>query len=690
MKLLSIKLCNFRQFYGQTPEVKFASGNQNITIIHGNNGSGKTTLLNAFTWVLYERFTAAFAAPQQLVNKRALSEAQEGKAVKCFVELQFEHDYQRYRVERLYRAYNRGTTVECGQTECSMWISGDDGRWRLTDYPIDEVIGRILPRSLHQYFFFDGERIESWGREEKKGEIAEATKELLGIEVFDRALRHLKESQKSLEGELERIGDPQTKQFLREKEDWEKQRQTISDRQAEITQELNSHAHIKEELNNELRNLSGAEELQKRRADLEKQQQELRERLKQFKSELKHTISSQAYTVFLPSAIEQFRALMEQLRHRGELPRGIKQQFVQDLLAQHQCICGTHLAEGSHAYTLVAQWMNKAGVGDVEENALKLLGEVSDLENKAELFWKTLNSLRDEMNQKRQDLSAIETQLDTVKSKLRSYPDLDIQSLQKRLDQTESRMSELERETGANEQKIKLLDADIAQKEKQIAKHQSNEKKQQLAQKRIQVAVEAINCIAEMKYRLDTEFRLELEGRVQDVFQQISFTPYSPQLSEKYELSLIDKTTLFEHPVAASTGENQILSLSFIGAIMDRVRQWSQEHMHLGPDSSTFPMVMDSPFGSLDEVYRRQVAKALPQLASQLVVLVTKTQWRGEVEEEMGDRIQQEYVLVYHSPKPDCEADALSRLGQHYPLVKPSDNEFEYTEIVALGAGNDG
>ena len=106
--------------------------------------------------------------------------------------------------------------------------------------------------------------------------------------------------------------------------------------------------------------------------------------------------------------------------------------------------------------------------------------------------------------------------------------------------------------------------------------------------------------------------------------------------------------------------------------------------MHLGPDSSTFPMVMDSPFGSLDEVYRRQVAKALPQLASQLVVLASKTQWRGEVEEEMGDRIHQEYVLVYHSSKPDCEADSLSRFGQHYPLVKQSDNEFDYTEIIAI------
>ncbi|MDJ1172414.1 AAA family ATPase [Roseofilum sp. BLCC_M154] len=684
MKLLSIRLCNFRQFYGQTPDIKLASGEQNITVIHGNNGAGKTTILNAFTWALYERFTAAFAAPDQLVNKRALSEVEPGKPVKCSVELQFEHDHQRYRVERLCRAYNREKTVEYGPTECSLWVSGDDGRWQLTKHPLDEVVGRILPKSLHQYFFFDGERIESWGREEKKTEISEATKELLGVEVFERSLRHLKEAQKSLEAELESIGDPQTKQFLREKNELEQRRKTFSDRQAEINQELSYHGHIKEELNNELRALSGAEELQKRRANLEQQQQELRQRLKELKSELKREISSQAYTVFLPSAIEKFKALMEQLRHRGELPRGIKQQFVQDLLAQEKCICGTHLAEGSQAYTLVAQWMNKAGVGDVEESALKLLGEVSELENRADLFWKNLNSLRDEMNQKREALSAIETQLDTIRSELRNYPDLDIQNLQKRLDQTESRMSELERETGANEHNIKLLDGQISEKEKQISKHESKEKKQQLIQKRIRVASEAISCITEMKNRLDTEFRLELERRLQEIFKEISFTPYSPQLSEKYELSLLDKTTLFEQPVAASTGENQILSLSFIGAIMDRVRQWSQDQMHLGPDSSTFPMVMDSPFGSLDEVYRRQVANILPKLASQLVVLVSKTQWRGEVEAEMGDRIQQEYVLVYHSPKSGCEADSLSRFGQQYPLVKASDNEFEYTEIIPI------
>jgi DNA sulfur modification protein DndD len=58
MKLISIQLYNYRPFYGLTPEIVFASRDgQNTTVIHGNNGAGKTAILNAFTWVLYERFT---------------------------------------------------------------------------------------------------------------------------------------------------------------------------------------------------------------------------------------------------------------------------------------------------------------------------------------------------------------------------------------------------------------------------------------------------------------------------------------------------------------------------------------------------------------------------------------------------------------------------------------------------------
>ena len=174
---------------------------------------------------------------------------------------------------------------------------------------------------------------------------------------------------------------------------------------------------------------------------------------------------------------------------------------------------------------------------------------------------------------------------------------------------------------------------------------------------------------------------------MQDIFSQISFTPYIPKLSDKYELTLVENTSGKESLVAASTGENQILSLSFIGGIIEGVREWSQKNTLMGPDSSTFPIVMDSPFGSLDEIYRKQIANKLPKLANQLVVLVTKTQWRGEVAQEMESSIGREYVLVYNSPKADCEEDAIELGGTRYPLVRRSPNEFEYTEIVEVDYG---
>ena len=211
-----------------------------------------------------------------------------------------------------------------------------------------------------------------------------------------------------------------------------------------------------------------------------------------------------------------------------------------------------------------------------------------------------------------------------------------------------------------------------------------NEQKQALAQRRITATQEATERLIEVKKRLEQQFRLLLEQKVQQIFAQISFTPYIPKLSEKYELTLIENTTWQNATVAASTGENQILSLSFIGAIIDRVREWSENKLLMVSDNSTFPIVMDSPFGTLDEMYRRQIAKTIPNLANQLVVLVTKTQWRGEVAEEMANYIGREYILTYNSPKLDCEEDSIQINSDRYSLVKQSPNEFEYTEIIEV------
>ena len=690
MRLLSIQLHNFRQFYGTTPElVLAASENHKITVIHGNNGAGKTGLLNAFTWVLYEKTTAAFSSPDQLVNKRALVEVGMGSPVECWVELACEHGATQYRIRRACRAYRSNTDITQGKSDLSLHYAGEDGRWLISEKHLDDVIGRILPVSLHQYFFFDGERIEQIVRSNKKAEIAEATKALLGVEVLTRSIRHLGEACKTLEKELERYGDPETQKLVQTKQKLEAELEQITQRQSEMESEVEHHKVLRQEVAQTLREFEAVREVQKRRDDLETQRQGLRDALDQSRVRLKSAISTQGYTVLLTDAIAQFRTLEKDLRQRGELPADIKQQFVLDLLERRRCICGMALEDGSPHYHQVQSYLARAGLADVEETVIRMGAQMEAIDRQVPVFWQTVDEEQRKMGDMRQSLSRIETDLDTIRDQLRSSPSEDIRNLEKRHEEIDAKIQSLNREQGEANQREKDREKQVEDLRRQIEKHQATEVRQAQTQRRIAATGDAIARLKQTQTNVDLVFRSDLERRVKEIFQRIVVVPYIPRLTEKYELHLVETTTGQERLVAASTGENQVLSLSFIGAIIDRVRDWSrkdrQSQWLMPPDGGNYPMVMDSPFGSLDEIYRRQVARSLPTLANQLVVLVSKTQWRGEVAEEMANYIGRQYVLVYNTPKPDVESDAITLGGESYPLTRLSPNEFEYTEIIAVG-----
>ncbi len=685
MKLISLRLCNFRQFYGKTPEIKLAAGEKNATIIHGNNGAGKTTILNAFTWILYERFTPAFAAPSLLINKRSILEANPNTNVECWGELQFEHDSKRYQLKRkCYANKSQQGDVEQSKTQLFMLIAGDDGCWYHPLQLPEEIIEGILPVSLHQYFFFDGEQIDLIFRYGKNNNLAEDTKELLGIKVLDRSIEHLKKAGKNLHEELETIGDFDTKKLLREKIDTETEKEKLIQRQQVIVRELKQQEEIKKQLNEQIISLSGADELKKVKERLEQQEKITRQNLIQAKTSLKKAISQEGYLLFLDDRLDKFNTLLSNLRAKEEFNLGIKPQLIDRLLKQKRCLCGTELPENSIAYDRVLAWKKQAETIDIETAIIRIENQVNAMPKRAEKLIESIDKTQQNIQQWRSELAQIENQLDEIKTKFRIYPNSNIQELQKQLDRQEDLIKDLILEQGGNRQQIELLQKQIETIAKQVSKDTIKEDKQRLNQKRIDRTQIAIKTLIEVRNRIQTQFRLSLESKVREIFNSISFTPYQPQLSNNYELTLVENISGNDVPVAASTGENQILSLSFIGAILDRVREWSQKNTLMGIDSSTLPIVMDSPFGSLDEVYRRQVARSIPQLANQLVILATKTQWRGEVATEMEKYIGREYVLVYHSPKPDCDRDIIAIGDRTYPLVKFSDDRYEYTEIIEV------
>jgi DNA sulfur modification protein DndD len=96
-------------------------------------------------------------------------------------------------------------------------------------------------------------------------------------------------------------------------------------------------------------------------------------------------------------------------------------------------------------------------------------------------------------------------------------------------------------------------------------------------------------------------------------------------------------------------------------------------------------MVMDSPFGQLSTLFRAGVAKWIPTLAPQVVILVSHTQYNGPVEEQLKEsrRVGKRYYLAYHGPELRKEAERELRIGRHSIEVY-FENREEYTEIREL------
>lgn len=691
MKLISITLNNYRQFYGKQ-EILFASSdkNLNITVLHGFNGSGKTAFLNAFIWCLYGETTPDLEEPEKLENERALSEAEIGKDIKASVSLSFNNKEFKYIVERSKIAHKTGSSEFTRLSpELKMWRVDSSGEAENASKFPQELIHQILPANLYPFFFFNGERLESLAKADSYEKVEQGIKTLLDVEIFERAVQHLRNNVSSeLSKELKQYGTVELADALN------KENELKESIEADIVERDDRKRNIAaletdiEQIEMEQGKLEKIKDLVKERALKKESLVTCEKRIKEISTDLSRFLSEDGYLSFAPKIFEKAALLVSKAREKGELPAKLKPQFVDDLISAKICICKRDLKPGSAEVDALEEWKKHTGLAALEESINQTNNALAPLNHRRENYFTEIDKLQARKSELLTERRSLNEALGHLNGQIGDpqYGEQAEDLAAKREDYINKKIT-LQITNKNLEESMKKKEEDLSKVQKGIAKLKVMDTKALLIQRQKNSVNEVSDALEQIYNILKEDVREDLDKQISEVWKGASVKNYTAKITDNYKLVLTKNVGGIEQPVyGASTGEKLVLALSFVGSLVRKAGtnlEKAQKEQDGGFNivvGGEYPLVMDSPFGALEDDYRSTVANWIPKLAHQVVVMVSKTQWREEVEKAMRGRIGKEYVLELHTTKEKVDRD-ITISGKNYQYVVSTNDPCEQTII---------
>lgn len=673
MKLQSLKLQNFRQFYG-TQEIEFAEAGsaRPVTVFHGFNGSGKTTLLNAFVWCLYGETTNDLES-KQVANERAVEETQANEEGAVSLELRFEHRGRSYLATRS-EIFSRDSAGEVTHRKSELVLGEIDASGQFNSLEAGSLrVKQILPPELSPFLFFNGERVERLARQDAYDQVESGIKTILGIEAVERGIDHLEKGPlKHLRKELSQneggeLSDLDTQLAANEEKlaDREKKRRDLEKSLAELDVEIN----LNSEEQSRIAKLTG----------LVEERREKEERLKEINSDLEREgvalgeeISKRGHLVFQGSAIAIAREKIEQAQTSGELPARLKPQFVDELIELGECICGRPIgAEDEEPHQHLVRWRQNTGLAAHEERISFMSGWLADFDSHTDDFLAMIDGHRAQQDRLLASQRTIKDQLGELEDQIggRSADDDSRRLLEIRDNLTKEKLSST-LELHKLGEAISELEDLIGEQKKLLKKWEVTNQKSAKLQQQI-VSVENVQSTLRKVLELRTEdARQSLTKRVGGIWDEAALKDYRASVSRDFRLTL-EKSVGGRDQIVndASTGEKQVLGLSFVSALVEKASKGSSKE--LGDEGVHYPLVMDSPYGSLEPHYQTQIAKWCCTLADQVVLFVSKSQWTSPVEQEYERFIGRQYILELQTGAAKSKMD-IEIGGASHPYVVES------------------
>lgn len=647
MKILTLKIENFRQFHG-SHEIDFTNtDSKNVIVIHGENGAGKTSILNAFKWVLYGEVDFD-TKDTNIINDIALHEPGENRFSTVSITLVFEHEGNKYNVLRKQSFINEsGLPKAASKSELTVIRTGDDNISRPEDNP-EVSINYILPLNLQPYFFFNGERIEKLSYSSRAQDIKDTIKNIMGLTIVERAIDHLgKGVRRELNKDTSELGTEEQIDIARsidEKEQEIEAKKDAIDSHKKSVREVSAQI---QDLDFKLKGIEKASTLSDERATIEIL---IAKNLDNINSQYKRQRELISARGFIPLAMPAFTSALEMLsaaKREGKLPAKVRAQLVDDLILAGKCICDRPLELNSPEYLALLELKNDLSDQSMESAFFDLSSDIKHINTAKDDFFNLLSDIRRISDDLSNEKKSLNSKLDAISQELCN---IDIDDVKR----SENKRKDLSSILDFNKEQIAVRSHELSGLEKTLFDLQLKQKNLLEFEGKLLVSQQRLNSANRIKERFSkflefrtNEVREKLSSKVNATFSSIIRKPYTAKISEDFTLEVYKPLPNGGSALVLekSTGENQICSLSFISSIVsDAKEKYSQGNKNFYR-GGIFPIVMDSPFGALDPEYRELVARYIPRLADQVIILVSESQWRGEVQQECSERVSASYRL---------------------------------------------
>jgi len=640
MIIKEITLENFRQYRG-IQNISFSTDSEkNVTVILGMNTSGKTTIVRAFLWCLYGE--TGDWKQKDLLNKELTNE---NGSFEVSVEVVLDHEGKEYHFKRKQPFEVISNGVSKSEYKLEAFYRDTNGiTQNIRSFKMQDIIDRILPKDLANYFFFDGEQVETIN---KRKNVKDSVSNLLGLSIFSTAIDHLDPDKKSsvvsqILDDRDLTQGQNAEKCKNDLEEAKEARENARTEKKESEKEKEYYRQKEEELAEKIKANQEIAQKQKERESIQKDIEHLKEEVKSNEDNIITFFNRNAVGIFISPLASIVLNVVENAKESGEGIPEMKACSIDYILERGTCICGQTInsIEGAKEHlefekkllppesigTIVRNF--KKDINDKTKNAIE---DIEIIENAYTQYLKSKKAQEDK-----------EDDLETISEAIKGQ--VNVRKLEEEYQEAKEKYKHFEKEVvrlgelfAEQTGKIKQLESDIAGLVVSSAK---NDKLNRYAQY-------ATEIYEWFKQEHDEKFKLvkeELLEKVNKNFKAMFHGNRSILMDDNFELT---SETVNEWRLDTSKGLDTVINFSFIMGLVELARE-KITSVRIGDEeidiSEPYPIVMDAPFSNTDETHIKNITRQLPQVAEQVIIIVMEKDWQI-AEETLINKVGKKYRI---------------------------------------------